>query len=215
MNAKKVNFILIGVIILLGLAGAGSVVLGNVSLQKKSQQLVGLKLNNRILNEQQLALQTAKKNIEKYADLEQIAKSVVPQDKDQAEVVREIIDIAGQSGIKIRTIAFPSSNLGAGATTSTPSASSSSTPTSAAAAPISQAVPVPGISGVYSLAVTITPDDNPAQPITYYQFLDFLKRLENNRRTAQVTDVKVIPTGIDNKNPIVSFSLTMNIFIKP
>ena len=51
-----------------------------------------------------------------YSPLEKIAKIVVPQDKDQAKAVLEIVKIAGESGIKPTAINFPVSTLGNAAT---------------------------------------------------------------------------------------------------
>lgn len=217
MTSKKTFFVMIGVIVLLAMTSVGVLVAGTVILRRQSERLVELKLERILLDEQQAALVQANKDIEKYAELEQISKSVVPQDKDQAKAVREIIDIADQVGIRIRSISFPSSNLGAAPTT-TPSQSDTGDDSQSASKPatpsVSQASPVDGVAGVYSLEMNIVPDTT-SLPVTYYQFLDFLERLENNRRTAQVTRIKIDPVSSDQENPYITFTLTINIFIKP
>jgi hypothetical protein len=48
---------------------------------------------------------------------------------------------------------------------------------------------------------------------TYNQLIDFLSRLEQNRRTAQVSTITINPSTV-NRN-LVEFSLTMNVFVKP
>ncbi len=221
MSTKKFYFGMIGLVGLLSVASIALLVLGNMFLEKQAHKLNDLKVQDQVLEEQQTALKQAKKDLAKNADLEKTAKAVVPQDKDQAQAVLEIVNIAKASNINIASITFPSSTLGAAAapqasnSTSTPGDSSSSsagsTP-STKAPPITQAKPVDGINGVYSLEIKVTPD---ATPITYYQFLDFLSRLENNRRTAQVTQVNVTPVGTDRTNPLITFTLTLNIFVKP
>ena len=223
MNSKRMYFVLLGCTVLLGLGIIASVVVGNIYLEKQSKKLNDLKVQDRVIEEQQTALKQANKDIAKYADLEKIAKSVVPQDKDQAKAVLEIIQIAKESGITIKSITFPSSNLGAKAAPSTNTQSgdsstknsgdSTATPSAPAAPPISQAKPLDGIKGVYSLEMNIVPDDT--HPTTYYQLLDFLSRLENNRRTAQVTQIKITPFTSNKQNPILTFTLTINIFVKP
>lgn len=206
-------FVMIGVILILSMAFIASVVLGNIFLQQKAKHLNELKIEDKVLDEQQGALLQANKDLAKNAELEKIAKSVVPQDKDQAKAVLEIIEIAKQSNIKIKSITFPSSNLGVknSSGSSTPSSGDSSSK-APAPPPISQAKPVQGIDGVYSLEMNIIPDDQ--VPVNYYQFLDFLSRLENNRRTAQVSQIKITPQTPGQSSPI-TFTLTINIFIKP
>lgn len=210
---------MLGVVGLLALGTVASVVVGNMYLEKQASKLNELKVEDRVLEEQQTALKQAKKDLEKYAELEKVAKTIVPQDKDQAKAVLEIIEIAKASGISIKSISFPTSNLG-----SKPAAPQSNTnsaeggeskPAQEKTAPISQAKPVEGITGVYSLEMNIVPEGDAASPISYYQFLDFLGRLENNRRTAQVTQIKVVPQGKSKDSSFVTFTLTINIFVKP
>jgi hypothetical protein len=43
--------------------------------------------------------------------------------------------------------------------------------------------------------------------------LDFLKGLENNRRTALVSDITITPDSKNSSN--VSFNLTLDEYIKP
>lgn len=216
MTAKRVFYIMLGIIVLLSGLVVGGVVLGNLLLQKQGAKLLDLKLQNHVLDAEQDSLSQAKRDIQKYASYEQIAKAVVPQDKDQAQAVREIVSIANDAGISLKTISFPTSNLGAGSSsgsssssaaasnTATPLASASTTPT------VTQVKPVQGIDGVYSMDIAIQSDDT--KPADYYKFLDFLKRLENNRRTAQVTSINIQPT--DSKQAI-NFSITVSVYIKP
>lgn len=220
MSSRKTYFVMLGFIFILGLVAVIVLVGGSVFLQDQSRRLVELKLDKRLLDEQETSLVQAKKDIAEYADLEQIAETVVPQDKDQAKAVREIIGVANEVGIKIKSISFSSSSLGANqAATPAPAQTESSggqeggssTP---APPPVSQAKPVEGVSGIYSLEISIVPDTT-SLPVTYYQFLDFLERIENNRRTAQVTRVKIDPVTPDRENPYITFMLTINIFIKP
>lgn len=206
MSPKRMFFVMLGLLVLIAGLGVATLVVGNNMLQKKSQKLVSLKLENKVLEEQQVALKKAKADVAKNAELEKIAKAVVPQDKDQGRAVREIVQIAQDAGIKLKSITFPSSNLGT-AVVVTPSGGST-TPSAPVSSPVSQAKPVEGISGVLGLEMSIAPDDT--SPVSYKQFLDFLTRLENNRRTAQVTQIKIDPKGNN-----IMFALTINIFIKP
>ncbi len=208
MTAKRFYFVMLGVVSLLGIGVFASAYFGNSLLQTQSRKLVALKLDSRVSDEQQVSLLQAKKDITKYADLEKEAKVIVPQDKDQAEAVREIVKIASSSGIKLGAINFPSSNLGQSVLPTSPSTPSA---TKSLAPPVTQVQPVQGIPGVYFMQISIQSDTN-AQ-ISYNSLINFLSRLEQNRRTAQVAGVTITP---DKLNPnVLSFSLIVNVYIKP
>lgn len=220
MSSKKVFWAMCGLFSILVIGFFVSIVYGNSVLKNSAGDLLDLKIKNRILNEQQTALAKAKNDLEKYKDFDTIAKTVVPQDKDQAKAVREIIKIASQSGIEIESFAFPASDLGSSSSgapkaNQNPDAPKSANEknTSVAKSPVTQAVPVPGVSGVYSLEMSIIQggaDD--AATATFTQLITFLKLLENNRRTAQVTQIRIDPVG---NSPYLQFTLTINIFVKP
>lgn len=200
MNSKKLFYGLTGLLVLLGLAIFVSAHQANALLEKRSGSLADLKSASQVLAQQETQLAKDKKDIATYGSLNLIAESVVPQDKDQAEAVREIVNLAMQSGIpELSSIAFPPSTLGAG------------TMVKNTAASLTQVTPVKGISHVYDLQITIT--QAPGQPVPYSNFTAFLARLEQNRRTAEVSSITVQP---DPKNfGMVSFNLIIDEFIKP
>jgi hypothetical protein len=208
MTAKKAFFITLGLLLLATIITVAGIAFGTSMLKKKSAELVELKLQDKLIEEQQVALVQANKDIEKYQELETISKSIVPRDKDQAKTVREIINLADQSRIKISSITFPDSTLGTKPTSSPASGGTATTPKVDTS--ISQVKPVEGITGLYQLQVIISVSD--VSP-TFNQLIDFLNRLEQNRRTAQVTSISINPDGV-NRN-LVSFDLTMNVFVKP
>jgi len=214
MNSKRTYFIMIGVFVLLvGLLGA-TVFLGNDYLKKQSDKLVAAKLDRMSLNEQQTALIKAKKDLEKYRELRHIARSIVPQDKDQAKAVREIVELANASGVTLESISFDDSTLGQPAATAAPKQTGQEqTPKSTTETPpITQAKPVEGISGVYSLPITIVSTKNNNQ---FPNLITFLSKLENNRRTAHVEKVTITPGQSNTGKEYINFSLIVNIFVKP
>ncbi len=113
MTSKRYFFVLIGTLVLLLAIIIGGTVSGNIVLQKQSEKLLALKSENETIEMQQNALIQAKKYVERYSELDTIARSVVPQDKDQAKTVREIVKIAQENRIPIKSISFETSNLGA------------------------------------------------------------------------------------------------------
>lgn len=209
MNTKTVSYIMTGVLGLLVLAIIGGAYMATSVLNKRAVALNELKLKSQVLEEEQTSLIKAKQDVKKYSSLEKIAKTIVPQDKDQAETIREIVKLAADSGITPTSITFPTSNLGATTTApKTPSAAGVKTP---AATSLTQVTPVVGNPGLYVLPITITQDANSAVP--YSQFISFLDRLEQNRRTAQVSSIVLQPSNT-NRN-MLSFTLTVDKYIKP
>lgn len=210
LTSKRIFYVMIVALVLLIAAIIGSTYVASVMLQKESSQLLDLKLKSSVLEEEQKGLVKAKRDIAKYSELEKIAKAIVPQDKDQAKAVLEIIKIAADSGIKPTAITFPASTLGN--ITAAPAGGTAVTPSqSAAASALSQLTPVKGIKGVYNLQITVQLDAN--NPVPYSRFIDFLSRLEQNRRTAQVTSIVLQPSPKDRN--LVSFTITLDEFIKP
>ena len=84
-------------------------------------------------------------------------------------------------------------------------------PATPAAPAISQVKPVEGITGVYQLELNVNTDAT--SPITYAQLIDFLSRLEQNRRTAQITNLTIQPSPTDRN--LLAVTLQLTIYIKP
>jgi hypothetical protein len=199
MNTKQVHYILITITIIAATVLLASGYIANQILVGKSAELSKLKAQSQVTSDLQSTLKKNKADIVKYKELNEIAKAVVPQDKSQAQTIGEIVKMANQSGISnLSSITFPASTLGG---------------TGAAKAPsgLTQVTPVKGINSVYLLPITITQD--PSDAVKYDQFLNFLKKLETNRRTSQVSSISIQP---DSKNPnLISFTLIVNEYIKP
>lgn len=194
LDSKKVYFGFIALLVLLGIGLLLSVRGANMILEDRSKALVNLKAENEATTDQETTLNEDKADIAKYADLNTIAQSVVPQDKDQAEAVREIVNLANESGIaKLDSISFPASTLGG------------------TGGGLTQVTPVSGIPGVYDLQITITQSNDDLVP--YSDFITFLSKLEQNRRTAEVSSINIQP---DQKSPgMIYFTLVIDEFIKP
>lgn len=200
MKAKQLYFVLIAALVLLLVGFAGVAYGADKLLGSQARKLSKLRADSAVLDTQQIALTKNKQDVAKYSGLNTIAESVVPQDKDQAEAVREIVKLAAESGIgKLSSISFPTSTLG------TAASGAKTNPN------LTQLKPVKGISGVYDLQITVT--QSTADEVSYSQFITFLSKLEQNRRTAQVGSISIQP---DLKNSSrIAFTLVINEFIKP
>jgi len=219
MTSKRLSLLLIGLIALLTIGLVGGTYGANSLLKSRAQKLLSLKAQSAALQQEQQSLKTAQKELSAYADLEKIAKSVVPEDKDQAEAVREIVNIAANNGVNLASISFPASTLGTSpsGTTVSPTGAISATSSSSAASSasktsaLSQLAPVKTIQGVYTLQISVASDTT--KPVAYNKFISFLADLERNRRTAQVNTIALNP---DKTNPdLISFTLGVSEYIKP
>lgn len=211
---KRLYFLLIAVIGLAVIGLAAGAYGANNLLASRAAKLTALKAKSQALDQEQQGFLKARQDIKTYSGLEKIAQAVVPEDKDQAQTVREIVNIAAANGISLSAINFPASSLGG---TGAPSAQgvatsqSSSAASSLSAGKLSQLIPVKNIPGVYSLQITVQSDSN--KPVQYGAFINFLAALEHNRRTAQISTVTLQPNAT-NRN-LLNFTLTLNEYIKP
>jgi hypothetical protein len=201
MKSKQIFYLLLAVLVVLGACFFAVGYGANKLLVAQAAQLSKLKADSQIVDITQASLNKNKKDIAKYSSLNKIAQTIVPQDKDQAVAVREIVNLASQSGInRLSSITFPASSLGTlmGGVVGGPSK-------------LTQVVPVKGISGVYDLPISVSQDSS--STVSYSQLITFIQKLEQNRRTAQVSSISIEPAA-DHPNQ-VAFTLTIDEFIKP
>jgi hypothetical protein len=212
MNSKRLYFIFLGTICLLVIGLIAGAYGTNSLLTGKANTLLGLKAKSTALDKQQQSLIKAKRDIASYADLEKITKSVVPQEKNQAAAVREIVNIAANRKITLTSFSFPGSTLGngvvvpGGAATATPSGGAGSK-----SGTLSQLTPVKNIPGVYQFIITVQNDST--HEISYDQFVSFLSDLEHNRHTAQVSTISLTPDTRDRNS--IQFNLSLVEYVKP
>lgn len=220
MSSKRLRTVLIGLVGFCVIIFIAICVLGLSMLKTKSASVAKLKLDSRVADDQLANLARAKGEVAQYSYFKEVAKTVIPTDKDQAQAILDIFQLANESGISIQSIGFPASTLGLGSTSTTVGGASTSAVGVSTSSVRSQAKPVTGIPGLYSVELTISPESGAQVPPdklpTYPKLLDFLSRIEHDRRTAQITQVNIQPLGTDNvSSPYINFSLTINIFIKP
>jgi hypothetical protein len=221
INGKRLYFLQIGILVLVcvGLLVGAQFIAG--LLTKESAKLVDAKARIAALQKEQGQLSKAKQDIKEYTELYNIARTVVPQSKDQAQAVRQIDLLARANGVAIESITFPSSTLGSG---SAPAAGAGAAakpagPSAAAGSPtLSQLKPVPTIPGVYNLQLIVT--SSTSDLVRFNQLINFLSDLERNRLTALVSTISIAPGGGQSGTAgatlsSFAFTLTLDIYIKP
>ena len=217
MSQRKLRLILLGALAAVSILFLVVLSFGLNSLGATGQRLTELKQQNKAADVQLANLATAKKQVDQCAYFNTVAKTVLPTDKNQAQAVLDIFNLADQAGISIASITFPASSLG---TKPVAPAAGNDAAAASSQSVISQAKPVEGIAGLYSLELTITPQSGPGvsdgRKVTYPKLLDFLSRIEHDRRTAQITQVNIQPQGSDSgPSQFINFTMTINIFMKP
>jgi hypothetical protein len=207
MNSKRLFILLVSILFLVNASGIALLVMGNKYLDKQNSKLTELKVESDTLDVVQRSLIRAKKDVETYTDLANVVAAVVPQEKDQARTVREIVKIASESGISITSINFPNSTLGTAATATNTGGQPSATAATSGTTN-TQTQKVTGINNVERLEITV----QSGTAVPFKNFILFLQKLEQNRRTAQVSNVSINP-NTENPN-YVQFSLVLNVYIK-
>ncbi len=193
---KKAFFIMLAVLAVTIIGGGGGFYLTDQALQKKSSEISQLRADQALIDQQITIYEDAKKKIEELAFIEDLANQVLPQDKEQGEVIAEIRTFAEQAGMPIASITF------SGATTST----------GAAGLATSQTDAVEGLTGVRVLPAELSFTTSENAP-SYNQVIGFLQKIETNRRKMQITDITLSPNPL-NPNLISSISISVNIYLK-
>jgi hypothetical protein len=186
MSSKKLYYLMLGAICLMIIGMIGGAYGVDKLLSFESQKLVDNRLKVAVL-------------VQKYQNLATIAKSVVPQDKNQAQTIGQIVALASSNGVTLSSITFPASTLGikSGGSVSGPGLSQLST--------------VKDVAGVYGFQLTVQSDTT--KPVAYTKFINFLSSLEHNRRTALVQSITISPNEKDRST--LSFTLILEEYIKP
>lgn len=199
MSSKRLYFALLGAICVMILVLIGGAYGVSQLLQAQAHRLSDDRLQVAVLDDQQVQLTKAKQDVEKYQDLSNIVKNIVPQDKDQVQTVRQIVNIASNNGVSLSSITFPTSTLG------------TVTKGTGSTLKLSQLTPVKGLKGMYALQLTV--QANSDTPVDYNKFVSFLAALEQNRRTALVSNITLTPNSKDRSQ--LSFTLVLSEYIKP
>lgn len=196
---------------MLGLAIIGAITMlyiGNTLMQKSAKTLIKTKLDNISTDTQEQNYMKARKDLEKYSDLNTAIEKILPKSKDQAQAVSELYRIGDETGIAITRIQFPNSTLGQKTSTTTSSGSQTTSTSSA----VTQAKAVTGMPGVLGINIDISLQPVSGKSISYNNMIKFLQKVEANRRSMQIQHISV---KADSQNGGVTFDATLTIFIKP
>lgn len=189
-RAKRAYFALIVVNILLIGAIAGTYYFTNKVAKEKSSKIASLKADIESNDQAILNFKNLEQTVEKNKDFEKVVEQVLPKDKEQAVALAELDKFSRESGVPIKQISY--SNGTATGKNTGPTLTSPS-----------------NLKGVLVTTVSIRSDK-----AKYEQVLDFLNRLEQNRRHMQVTSITLTPSS-QVIGLIDSVDITLDIYLKP
>lgn len=161
------------------------------NLQKRSKEISELRAQEEISQQQITIYEDARKKIDELAYIDELAQEVLPTSKDQANVIAEIRGFGIKSGVSVDTISFN------GVTTQGDNLD------------LSQTKEFEGVSGVRILPaqLLLAPD------ASYNSLLQFLERIEQNRRKIQVVGLSLTPNP-ENRTTFSTITIDINIFLK-
>lgn len=214
MKAQQFNKVMIGFLVLMSLGLIAMLYVGNMLMQKSAVKLVNAKLDGIGYDAQEQTYLRARKDLDKYSDINETIQKILPKTKDQAQAVSELYKIGDETDIVIERIQFPTSTLGQKKTSSvSPSATKTTATTSQTATQaITQAKAVDGMPGVMGIDISINLLPAKGLSIPYDNMISFLQKVESNRRNMQIKQISV---NTDTENGGIAFNVTLTIFVKP
>lgn len=227
MNAKKAYRIMI----LLFAAGiVFSVVIlryANSWLTQTSVELSTLRNEVATLDAKRSVLENAQRVLKDNESNIATASRVLPSDKDQARIIKEIYAIAELSNVQLESVGFPASTLGT-QTTPKPTAPAASTESDSASAQqttpkeapktVSQATPlkdIPGVQGIeLSLGAINSRDLAANSGVRYDEMITFIRLLERNQRTIQLKSIGIVQNREIDGEKTYNLDISLTIFIQ-
>lgn len=171
-------------------------------LKTEGDTLLEAKTAKDVIGQEEQDLKQAIKNIKEYSKYKDIAASLVPQDKDQANTISELSLMAEASGITLGSIDFPRSALGEATKKNAKTKVDPNT---------TQLTELTDLKGVYVLPITVT--SHADVPVTYSQIINYIAQLESSRRTAQVTNISISRNS--KAANMHNFTININTYVKP
>lgn len=192
MDAKKLFKILLGGVAVVVVLFAFGYRTGLARLESGHQTIGTLEAKLEAVDEKLVLTQRTRTQLTQLEFIQTIASEVLPDSKGQPELVGQILLIAKQNGVTISSIQFASSG-----NTTQPD--------------LTQAEPLEGIPGVYTLPLTLRANGD------YDDVLDMLRSIETNRRKIQTRSVNLKPILSSSGRPTtrVISDITLDVYVRP
>lgn len=186
---KKVFYVMIGVILLVLIAGGGLFYYVDSLFAENAKELANLKADDLILEEKIRKGRAIEQQLEDIGFLIPVIEEVLPSNKEQSNLVAELTSIESQTGIELQNITFAGSDLSAGADPS-----------------LTQTEALESLGTVKLLPITTA-----TQCVSFNQLLDFLEKAEENRRKMQITSIDISRRSDPNDDTCAVGNLDVNL----
>ncbi len=206
LDARKLRFVLLGVLLLLIAAGAGAFIYTYSLLKSYTAETSTLDAQARLSDTNVANLKKLKQYLADNELEVQRARDIVAESKQyqyQDDIVRDISSYASQSGVTITSYNFTTAQNGA--------ATSQPTTPSAAASPGSVA---PGASAPASGVKTTTASVVIKSPVGYTNLLNFIRRIERSPMKMQIASVSLAKADGSDQNLVTTQSFTIEVYIR-
>jgi len=187
LDAKLFFWVLVAVNVLL--VGATLAVFTQASSagEKKSQKIAEFKADEQANDQLISYYKVLQSTLNANQDIETVINKVLPADKDQSAALVELDKFSKSNSVPIGQISFsPGTNKGSGQTLTSPS----------------------GVKGVSVISVAMS-----CSGVTYENYINFLKTIENTQRRMQVTSLNITPNET-NPDLLNHVDMTLDIYLK-
>ena len=190
MSPRNAFFGMLGILGLILAGGVGVYYYFNNDLETLNTEVGELLAEQEVVGSQILSYEVTQKKVEELAFVQDLANDVLPDSKEQANVVAEIKQFVNDAGLQLETLSFNSG--------STVNTGLSNTQTEA----------VQSLAGVRVLpAVAVI-----SSGATYNDILNLLQKIENNQRKMQVTEISLTP--VPGSDRLTTTTVKINIYLR-
>jgi len=176
MTVTSVNKLLKISLVICALITAGGLYYANSKIQNIAVDTASLKSKFELNAKQIKQYEATKKKVDSLSDVNALAKKILPKQQEQSLTVAELSQFALRSRLKIVNLTFKDS-----------------TETKSVKGDTKKKTTIP--SGVRVVPLSIQFQEG----AEYQYILDFLKYVEENRRTMQVTNISLTPMDTDRR----------------
>jgi Tfp pilus assembly protein PilO len=187
MKSKRMFFVIVAVLLLSIFGGGVIYYFADQYLSKKAQDISQLKAELDVIQLKIDGAIQAEKDLEELNFIKEIANQVLPPEKIQSNIVGDLVKFGEDTGVTVRGISF--------------------TPTSSTGEQLnlSQTKPLDGVPGVNALPMTLSVNGR------YEEILNFLRKLETNRRKMQVDNLMLTPQPDGGD---ITATLIINVYVR-
>lgn len=204
INAQKLRFVLVGLLLILIAAGVGAFIFSYSLLNNYTAETSALDAQARLSDTNVANLKKIKEYLADNSLEVQRAKDIVAESRKyqyQDDIVRDISSYANQSGVQITSYTF--TNEG-GAAASSPAAA----PTGG------NASSSPGASAAVSGVKTTTASIVIKSPVGYTNLLNFIRRIERSPMKMQISSVSLSKADGNDQNLVSTQSFLIEVYIR-